>query len=398
MYSIIAGAINHPDPLNPYRGLFNHRSLRSLSEAGTDVSVVSPRPHAPPVGPYAEFASIPKTESWGPYIAHYPRFWYLLPKRLLYAVSGRSYAKRIPRYVERTFEVPDVIHACHIYPDGYGLLPYARRHDVPLFVVSHGKLLNDFDTLPPGVAKKVESTLEAATGVFCVSDALQQKAKQLTDPRKVRTVPIGADPASFPVDTREQIRRELGIAPETTLVLFVGQFTDRKGIPEICELLRRTEIDNIEFAFIGHGGTQREKLQKALESSAYSAEHLYTGVSSETLQRWYAAADLLLLPSHAEGRPTVIYEAMASETAVLASAVGGVPEQVDDGITGALVPPGDVDALVETLESTVADHEALARMGRRGLDRLQSEGWTWADHADRVQEIHMEVVHDRKQE
>ncbi|MGM0718099.1 MAG: glycosyltransferase, partial [Halobacteriota archaeon] len=62
---------------------------------------------------------------------------------------------------------------------------------------------------------------------------------------------------------------------------------------------------------------------------------------------------------------------------------------------GALVPPGDVGALVETLESTVADPEALARMGRRGLDRLQSEGWTWADHADRVQAIHMEAIDDR---
>ncbi|WP_138004378.1 glycosyltransferase [Halalkalirubrum salinum] len=395
MYSIIAGAINHPDPLHPYRGLFNYRSLRSLSAAGTNVSVVSPRPYAPPVGPYAEYRSIPKTKSWGLYTAHYPRFWYLLPKRLLYAVSGRSYAKRIPQYIERTLEIPAVVHACHIYPDGYGLLPYAQRHDVPLFVVSHGKLLNDFDDLPPGVSKKIKSTLEAATGVFCVSDALQRKAEQLTDPRKVRTVPIGADPESFPVDERKQIRRTLGIDPGTTLVLFVGQFTDRKGIPEICELLRRTEFDSIEFAFIGHGGTQREKLQEALESSAYSAEHLYTGVSSETLQRWYAAADLLLLPSHAEGRPTVIYEAMASKTAVLASAVGGVPEQVNDGITGALVPPGDVGALVETLESTVADPEALARMGRRGFDRLQSEGWTWADHADRVQAIHMEAIDDR---
>lgn len=395
MYSIIVGAINHPDPLNPYRGLFNYRSLRSLSEAGTDVSVVSPRPYAPPIGPYAEYASIPKTTSWGQYTSHYPRFWYMLPKRLLYAVSGRSYAKRIPPYVERTFEVPEVVHACHIYPDGYGLLPYVRRHDVPLFVVSHGKFLNDLDDLPPGVSKKVKSTVEAATGVLCVSDALQQKAEQLTDARKVRTVPIGADPESFPVDKREQIRRELGIDAETTLVLFVGQFTDRKGIPEICELLQRAEVDNTEFAFVGHGGDQREMLQESLDSSPYSAEHVYTGVSSETLQRWYAAADLLLLPSHAEGRPTVIYEAMASETAVLASAVGGIPEQVEDDVTGVLVPAGDVATLTETLESTVADPEALAAMGRRGLERLQSQGWTWADHADRLQAIHMEAIRDR---
>lgn len=392
MYSLLASAINHPDAINPYQGLFNHRIIRSLCEADTSLRVVSPRPFAPPIGPYSAYASLPATEDWGSYTVHHPRFWYLLPKRLFYGISGDSYARRVPPYVERAFDVPDVVHACHVYPDGYGMLPYVRKHDRPLFVVSHGKLLNSFEEHPFGVADRIRETLEAATGVLCVSDALAEKARTLTDPSKVTTVPIGADPEEFPTDQRARLRRELDIDPDATLVLFVGQFSERKGVPEIIELLPDLELENTVFAFIGPGGELETDLKRAVAASEYSNRYIYTGVTSLALRRWFAIADLLLLPSHAEGRPTVIYEAMASETAVLASDVDGIPEQVVDGETGVLLPPGDVDALGAALSSLSNDRDRLRRMGEAGHERLREQGWTWADHASRVQELHRAAI------
>lgn len=388
MYSAVAGAINHPDALHPYQAMFNYRMLKSLSDAGVDLDVVSPRPFAPPIGPYSSYGAIPKTERWGTYTIHHPRFWYLLPKRFFYGLSGESYANRVPPYVEKQFETPDVLHCCHIYPDGYGLLPYAREHGVPLFVVSHGKFLNNLEDLPPTVGRKVRETLRAAAGVFCVSDALERKARQYTDPDRVTTVPIGADPEDFPVGSRSRLRAELDIDPDATVVLFVGQFTERKGIKELEAVLPKLGLDSTEFVFIGHGGDMEEELKRAVAESQFSNRYVYTGVTSLALRRWYAVADLLLLPSHAEGRPTVIYEAMASETAVLASDVDGVPEQVADGETGVLIPPGDVDALEEALVSLTTDRDRLREMGEAGRERLRRKNWTWKDHADRVQELH----------
>ncbi|MFO7927746.1 glycosyltransferase family 4 protein [Natronomonas sp.] len=392
MYSVLTSAINHPDTLKPYRGLFNHRIIKSLATSGLSVEAVSPRPFAPPVGPYSSYTSIPEVKDCGPYTVHYPRFWYLVPKRLFYGLSGESYARRIPRYVERTFETPDVVHACHIFPDGYGMLPYVRKHDVPLFVVAHGALLNEFGEHPPGVDARIRETLAVASGVLCVSDALAAKARTLTDPSKVTTVPIGADPDEFPVDRRARIRRELGIAPETTVVLFVGAFSKRKGIHEIVELLSDLDVSETTFAFIGYGGPLETDLRRGVAESEYSDRHIYTGVTSETLREWFAIADLLLLPSHAEGRPTVIYEAMASETAVLASDVGGVGEQVVDGETGRLVPPGDVTALRDALESLTSDPALLRRFGRAGYERLVEREWTWDGHARRLREIHRAAI------
>lgn len=438
-YTALATAVNHPDAINPYYGIFNYRILRSLSRAGTALDVVSPRPFTPPVGPYSAYSSIPDTEDWGPYTVHHPRFWYLLPKRFFYGVSGDSYADRVPAYVEQTFETPDVIHACHLYPDGYGMLSYARKHDVPLFVVAHGTLLNTLGDHPRGVDDKIRQTLSEADSVLCVSEALTAKAQRFTDPSKVETVPIGADPDTFPVERERHIRRELDIPSEATVVLFVGAFTESKGVAEICAALPELDRSRVDtspathsnsvtatdndsaattnrdsetttnrdsetttygdsetsdtvFVFVGRDGELEEDLRQTVVESGFSDRYVYAGLPPLALRRWYAVADLLLLPSHSEGRPTVIYEAMASETAVLASDVDGIPEQVADGETGVLIPPGDVAALVDALDSLTEDRNRLNRMGKAGYERLLDKRWTWRDHADRVQELHREAL------
>lgn len=391
-HSVLASAVNHPDAVNPYIGLFNQRIVQSLMRRGMEVDVVSPRPFAPPVGPHSEFSMLPTVEGWNGYDVHHPRFFYLLPKRFFYGAAGDSFAKRVPRYVERTFDVPDVVHACHIYLDGYGMVDYCERHDVPLFVVSHGHFMNEYDELADDVREKVDETLDAATKVLCVSDALAEKAGERVSRSKVEVVPIGATPSRYPVERRDELREELGIDPDATVALFVGEFCERKGIPELAEILPTLDLPNTEFVFVGHGGDEEWTLRRALSSSPFTARHVYTGITSLALRRWLAVADVLVLPSHAEGRPTVIYEAMAAETAVLSTTVGGVPEQVADGETGVLIPPGDTDRLRDELTSLSADRERLREMGRRGRERLVEQGWTWDDHAERVHRLHREAL------
>lgn len=391
-HSVLASAVNHPDAINPYIGLFNQRIVQSLMRRGMDVDVVSPRPFAPPVGPHSEYSMLPTVEEWDGYSVHHPRFFYLLPKRLFYGRAGDSFAKRVPRYVEKTFDVPDVVHACHIYLDGYGMVDYCEKHDIPLFVVSHGHFMNEYEELADDVREKVDETLDAAEKVLCVSDALAEKAARRVPRSKVEVVPIGATPSRYPVERKAALREELGIDPDATVALFVGEFSERKGIPELAEVLPHLDLPNTEFVFVGHGGDEEWTLRRALTSSQFSARHVYTGITSMALRRWLAVADVLVLPSHAEGRPTVIYEAMAAETAVLSTTVGGVPEQVEDGETGVLIPPGDTDRLREALTALAGDRERLLEMGRKGRERLVEQGWTWDDHAERVSQLHREAL------
>jgi glycosyltransferase involved in cell wall biosynthesis len=392
-FRVLAAATNHPDPINPINGLFNKRSIESIKQRDVDVNVVSPRPFAPPIGPYSQYRQIPQTSKSTGYEVHYPRFFYGVPKKILYGLSGRSYAKRIPKYVERTFDASEIVHAFHIYLDGYGMIDYCQNHNVPLVAVAHGTILNDYESFSPGVQSKIRETLEACQTLICVSDALATRANELVPQINTELVPIGADPKRFPTNEKEQIRNEMGISQDSPVIIFCGSYTENKGVKEIMAVLPELSDCQARFIFIGHDGPLRIPLEKTIHEAGMENQiDVLYDVSDERLPKCFAIADLLLLPSHREGRPTVIYEAMASETAVLATDVGGIPEQVNDGKTGRLISPKNTSQLQDVLLSLCEDIDALQAMGQTGRQQLDDKGWTWKGHAKRVVDIYEETI------
>lgn len=393
MYRAIVSAANHPDPINPYLGLFNYRSIRALADRGVDLDVIAPRPIAPPIGPYSSYRSIPERHAYDSHDVLYPRFPYLLPQRLFrYTVSSAAIQRRVPQFLDRQFEPPDLCHAGHIHYDGYGLLPYCRKHDIPLTVMGRGKLLNNFSSLPKRGRRKIEETLTFAEAIICVSESLATIARKIAPETTVTVLANGADPDNYPLDQRPQIRSEIGIGPDERLVLFCGGFTERKGLEEMLSALDRHPFPNTTFAFVGHYGDGRDQLLRRLADGPQSSYRVRWKVPPLALRRWFIAADLFWLPSHAEGRPNTIYEAMAANTAVLATAVSGIPEQVVDGETGRLVPPRDDEALSSALADLLNDPGSLAAMGDAGRRRLLEQGWTWDSHGEGLSEIHRSVL------
>ncbi|PAU85615.1 glycosyltransferase [Halorubrum salipaludis] len=373
---------------------FNHRSFDALNATGVDLDVVSPTPYAPPIGPYSEYRRVPKTEQWGSYRVHYPRFLYMLPKRYFYHVSGNSAQKRVEAYVEETFETPhDVVQACGFYLDGYAALSYCREHDVPLVALSHAGDLKNFDRFNETVQSQIRETIDYCSAVLTVSDELAEIAERFAPASKVTTLPIGEDPEKYPTDRREAIRRELGIGPDTKLLLFVGRFEKEKGVRELAAALDALDRDDVAVAAVGHGGTLRWWFLDRLGELSHPS-HAYWELDPIAVRRLHVAADLLVLPSHFEARPTVIYEAMAAKTPVLASNVGGIPEMVVDGETGTLIAPHDSEELRKAIDYLLDDTERLREMGEAGHRRLLDQGWTWRRHAERLGEIHREVMHE----
>jgi glycosyltransferase involved in cell wall biosynthesis len=391
-YSVLGCCIHHQSHPLPVRSPFNHRSFDALNRTAADLDMIVPTPFAPPIGPYSEYARVPKTERWGTYVAHYPRFLYMIPKRYFYHVSGDSLQKRARRYVERTFETPhDIVHASDIYLDGYGTLDYCRRHDIPLVVNSHAVDLHNYERFTEGAQDRMRETLDYAARVLVVSDQLADIARGFVPDRKIHTVPIGADPAKFPTGQREAIRDELGIGPETKVLLSVGAYTREKGIKELITAIEALDRTDVMLVTVGHEGNLRWWLLDRLGQLSHSSRSFWQ-LDPVALRRWHVAADLLVHPSWQEGRPTVIYEAMAAGTPVLASNVGGIPEMIVDGETGVLVPPHDPDRLRAAMDDLLDDPQRLREMGAAGLDRLHEQEWTWPRHAERLNEIHRKVM------
>jgi glycosyltransferase involved in cell wall biosynthesis len=379
--------------------LFNRQSLAHLSSLdGVTADVVALRARAPPVGPYSEFKRIPDEIEWPEYRVMHPRFTFLPPAQLFrYTVSSRSFRKTLTQYIESSPIQPDVAHAGHIHFDGYGLIPYCEENDIPFFVMGRGRTLNSYPGLPRTGPAIVEETLEKCAGIICVSDDLARIASEIIgSDEKVHTVANGTSPEKFPNDHREEIREELGIPDGDTVVLFVGSFTERKGVKEIATALQSFDQPNTHFLFVGHHGDLDNAIQSAINrANVGSRSKIYHGMPPFALRRLFVAADLLLLPSHAEGRPNVVYEAMASKTAVLATNVGGITEQMVDGETAVLIPPQEPGILRRELESLVTDPDRLAKLGAAGYQRLFDKGWTWDNHAQRIRALHEEAIESR---
>ena len=393
MYRAVVSAANHSDPFNPYVGLFNVRSIRSISLEGVRTDVVSPRPLAPPVGPYSEFGDIPAEYDYGTHRVHYPRFAYLLPQKLFrYTVSSASIARTLPSYIEDNFQKPDICHAGHIHYDGYGLLPYCKENEIPLTVMGRGKILNNYEETSYLGRRKIKRTLEYADRILCVSESLARIAEDIVEEPKATVLPNGADPSRYPTERKGEIKEELGIQPETTVVLFCGGYTERKGLYDIFEAIDGIDHEDVQLVFIGHYGNLRPRLIRSLEASPHESYRVLWEIPPLALRRWFAVADVFMLPSRAEGRPNTVYEAMASETPVVASSVSGIPEQVADGETGILIPPKDVGALVDGVNRLIEDRALREELGANGRERLIENEWTWEAHGARLRNIHESIL------
>lgn len=147
-------------------------------------------------------------------------------------------------------------------------------------------------------------------------------------------------------------------------LLFVGGDFERKGGPLLVDLVHR------ELAT--HWGLDVVTHSQAVESTGAVRVHRQLPPNSPALQKLFAEADLLVLPTYWDCMPLVILEAMASGLPVVASDVGAISEQVIHGETGLLVPPGDRAALRQALETLARDPLRRRAMGAVGRARAEA--------------------------
>lgn len=184
-------------------------------------------------------------------------------------------------------------------------------------------------------------------------------------------VPVMVIPYGFPVESFA-LRPAPPAGPFT--VLAVGTHDLRKGTPYLLEAWKRAAIPGARLQLVGP-----MRLAKSfLDGYAGLFEHR-PHVPRAELGALYAAADVLAFPTLGDGFGLVIQEAMCSGTPVVTTPCGGGPECIDDGVDGWILPPRDVDALVERFRACAADRDRLFVMGRAA--RAHAERWTWR-HAE----------------
>lgn len=380
-----------PSPRDPLRTPFLRNLVDALA-ADCDIDLVIPVPRRPQIGVWRDTAPVPAVETWAGRTLIHPRY---LAVPGLHWLSGLSYFVGVWRTLRALKKRHGrfVLHAHCAYPDVVGAAIAARWLGLPLVATTHGSDIN-LSARERLLRPQIRAALRSAQRVIAVSAPLASAVTALTGlpPPRIECIPCaGYSPEVFHPRTpavRAALRHELGVDANVRLVLFVGHLVPVKALDVLLRawalLLRsRPEAAPARLVLIGEGA-ERDALMRLAEQEGVTAQATFLGARPQAVVAdWIAAADLLCLPSHAEGSPNVVVEALASGIPVVASRVGGIPDLVDDGVNGVLVPPGEPGALAAALaaalgrdwdarqiSSSIA-HLTWPALGRRNCDVLE---------------------------
>jgi len=204
--------------------------------------------------------------------------------------------------------------------------------------------------------------------VVCVSDYGRSQLMMLVDEghwEKIHVVRCGLDLNGFPPNRRAS---RSGV----TEILTVGRLVSVKGHGVLLEAIARLAEsgESVTATFVGDG-PRRAALEQLARQLGIADRVSFAGrVGQDDIGRYYEDADVFCLPSFSEGLPVVLLEAMAYGVPVIASRIAGIPELIEDGRSGLLVPPGRADLLADALRSLVVDQARRADLGAEGRRRV----------------------------
>lgn len=199
---------------------------------------------------------------------------------------------------------------------------------------------------------------------------------------RVHYVPNGVDPVRFTpsADAAASVRRDLALPADSPIVLCARRPVPKNGVVYFGEALARLAATGVRCTVLFAGLTEAPELDelayttrfreavRALPSSITT--RLLGNVANDAMPRLHAAADVGVLPSLLEATSIAGLETMSSGVPLVGTTVGGIPEIVESGVTGILVPPQDAPALASALEQMLRDTSARRAMGARARERV----------------------------
>ena len=295
----------------------------------------------------------------------------------------------------------DVVHAHTWYAD-MGALWISTLYRIPLVVTLHSmEPLRPWkaDQLGSGylLSSWIEKTaVESAHRVIAVSHKMREDilAHFAADPQRVVVIHNGIDPDQFKRTAARDALDRLGVRPP--FVLFVGRITDQKGIFHLLEAAPRLPagVQVVLCASAPDTPEIEERLRRAVQGRP-DILWINEMVPVDVVTQLYSHAAVFVCPSVYEPFGLINLEAMACEAPVVASAVGGIVEVVEDGKTGLLVPPARPDVLAEAIGRLLANPTLARDMGRAGRKRVE-EKFSWASVAERTGQVYADAITEFK--
>lgn len=342
---------------------------------------------------------------------------YLVPAELAQANPALA-TLGVDLQMSRDVEGADLVHSHTWYANAAGQIA-SLLYGIPHVVTAHS-----LEPLRPWKAEQLgggyrlsswieESAFASAAKIIAVSEGMQRDILRCypnLDPNKIEVVYNGIDLTEWKPNHDDDTVRALGIDPTRPSVVFVGRMTRQKGLPY---LLRAAALLPPEVQLVLCAGSpDTPEIAKEVKSGVDALQKLRTGVvwidrllSRSELTAILTSATTFVCPSIYEPLGIVNLEAMACGVPVVGTATGGIPEVVDDGVTGKLVPieqandgtgtPLDPDKFVADLAAAlteiVGNPKLAKKMGAAGRGRAENL-FSWDRIAVRTKEIYSSLI------
>jgi glycosyltransferase involved in cell wall biosynthesis len=309
----------------------------------------------------------------------------------LYNFKAAKLFVQLVRFLRR--EQIHIVHTFDFYTSIFAV-PAARLAGVPVVLASRRELLN---LRTPWQQRAIRVACSMATGVVVNSRAVghDMAGVESGGRRKIDILPNSIDLDKFEQKSSTgEIRRKLGLSPTSILIGALGNLRPEKNL-ETFLLAARAIVDAIpsaEFLVIGDG--PEDNNLKSLVNDLHLSESVHFLGERPDVPDLLAALDILVMSSYSESFPNAILEAMAMGKPVVATNVGGIPEVVEEGQTGFLVPARDPKAMAERVLSLCRDSVLRLRMGRAARARVENNFTVQAVTA-RLEGIYVRSLRER---
>jgi glycogen synthase len=364
---------------DPIGGMQNHTAelTRALDRRGVAQTVVTTRPPTAPhfqrLGDHARVIRLG------------------LPVRRFRQLYGLQAAIVAPVLASRA----DLVHV-HLGED-LAVLPVgaaaARLHRLPLVLTVHTSLRHTLavSDLRSAVLKTLGGPIErwgerSAEAVVVITPRLcRLLLSDGVDEDRVHVIPPGVNPSLFDGPFEDPFA---GVGRPR--VLFVGRLAPQKGVRNLVAAAGLLEDPSAQVLLVGDG-PERPALEREAERIGLGDRLHFLGfVAHDRLPAVLAHADLLVLPSLYEELGTVLLEAMQAGLPIVASKTGGIPDVIEDGVNGMLVPPGEPELLARAIDRLLADRGLAYRLGEGAQER--GKDYDWEVLAERVLAVYRGVT------
>lgn len=290
-----------------------------------------------------------------------------------------------PAHIRRSISEfkPDLIHVATPFNLGLCGIHYARKYKIPLIASYHTNFdqylsFYNLQWMEKLLWRYMDWFHRDCKAIFVPSaSTLSNLAGRGWDPIRLKIWSRGVDTSLFhPLTDREELLRGANIHKPSFLVLYAGRLAPEKDVETAIEAFghfQRTVCSEAVFVIAGDGPSADALKKKCSEEGVKARFIGFTEVSE--LQKWYAAADVMLFPSPTETFGNIVLEAMACGTPVIGADSGGVRDTIQDGITGLLRAPGDFRSFADALEQMYREPNLRLKMGRNALEYGKNQSW-----------------------